>query len=177
MRRLITLISAGRNRTIVIRRELPLTKTAGWEQSPYRIKDRRVLLSVCPAPAHLHRSSKQAIQKLASAAKKRMALPPLRVLRAGSGWSLSRPREACRREALTGAGAAALKVWEAMPSSGPQAVTQCMSRSSAFTANCPDEAEQFPADRRHDLRLVLASASQLFVSGAEPPLALSRQYP
>jgi len=35
MRRLITLISAGRNRTIVIRRELPRTKDAGWAMEPY----------------------------------------------------------------------------------------------------------------------------------------------
>jgi len=50
MRRLITLISAGRNRTIVIRRELPRTKDAGWAMEPYRIKGRRILLSVSPRP-------------------------------------------------------------------------------------------------------------------------------
>ena len=50
MRRLITLISAGRNRIIVIRRELPLTEDAGWAKVPYRIKQRRVLLSVSPRP-------------------------------------------------------------------------------------------------------------------------------
>ena len=38
MRRLITLISAGRNRTIVIRRELPRTKTRELGARPYRIK-------------------------------------------------------------------------------------------------------------------------------------------
>jgi hypothetical protein len=41
----ITLISAGRNRTIVIRRELPLTNAAGWVKTPSRIKDRRAFLS------------------------------------------------------------------------------------------------------------------------------------
>ena len=46
MRRLITLISAGRNRTIVIRRELPRTSGASSGAKPYRIKVRRVLLSV-----------------------------------------------------------------------------------------------------------------------------------
>src|SRR5215471_11434570 len=56
MRRLITLISAGRNRTIVVRRELPLTRDAGWVRRPDRIKVRRILLSVssrsitCAAP-------------------------------------------------------------------------------------------------------------------------------
>ena len=50
MRRLITLISAGRNRTIVVRRELPVTNDAGWVEAPYRIKVRRVLLSVSPRP-------------------------------------------------------------------------------------------------------------------------------
>src|SRR6185437_13051491 len=49
--RLITLISAGRNRTIVIRRELPRTKDASSGSRPYRIKRRRVLLTVSPSPA------------------------------------------------------------------------------------------------------------------------------
>src|SRR5688572_24827794 len=38
MRRLITLISAGRNRIVMIRRELPRTEDAGWVQAPYRTK-------------------------------------------------------------------------------------------------------------------------------------------
>jgi hypothetical protein len=38
MRRLMTLISAGRNRTIVIRPELPRTRDAGWAVKPYRLK-------------------------------------------------------------------------------------------------------------------------------------------
>ncbi len=36
-RRLITLICAGRNRSDMIRRELPRTKGAGWVRKPYRI--------------------------------------------------------------------------------------------------------------------------------------------
>lgn len=36
-RRLITLIYAGRNRSDMIRRELPRTSGAGWVQRPYRI--------------------------------------------------------------------------------------------------------------------------------------------
>src|SRR3954454_10371934 len=51
VRRLITLISAGRNRTIVIRRELPRTTDASSGARPYRIKGRRVLLAVSPSPA------------------------------------------------------------------------------------------------------------------------------
>ncbi len=51
MRRLITLISAGRNRIIVIRRELPRTENASWAAKPYRTKRRRVLLAVSPSPA------------------------------------------------------------------------------------------------------------------------------
>jgi hypothetical protein len=50
MRRLITLISAGRNRTVVIRRELPRTRNADWAGKPYHIKDWRVLLSVRLSP-------------------------------------------------------------------------------------------------------------------------------
>src|SRR3954465_2716348 len=46
-----TLISAGRNRTIVIRRELPRTRSASSGARPYRIKNRRVLLAVSPSPA------------------------------------------------------------------------------------------------------------------------------
>jgi hypothetical protein len=43
VRRLITLISAGRDRTIVIRRELPRTKNASSGTRPYRIKEWRIL--------------------------------------------------------------------------------------------------------------------------------------
>jgi hypothetical protein len=37
-RRLITLIFAGRNRMVMIRRELPRTKRADWVRKPYRIE-------------------------------------------------------------------------------------------------------------------------------------------
>ena len=36
-RRLITLIFAGRNRMVMIRRELPRTSCAGWVRKPFRI--------------------------------------------------------------------------------------------------------------------------------------------
>src|SRR5580692_507985 len=50
-RRLITLIFAGRNRIIVIRRELPRTKSAGWARRPCRIEHTRTLLSVFDSAA------------------------------------------------------------------------------------------------------------------------------
>ena len=50
MRRLINLISAGRNRIVMIRRELPRTEDAGWVVKPYRTKHRRILRSVRPGP-------------------------------------------------------------------------------------------------------------------------------
>jgi hypothetical protein len=49
MRRLITLISAGRNRIVMIGRELPRTENANWAR-PYRTKHRRVVRSVCLDP-------------------------------------------------------------------------------------------------------------------------------
>jgi len=51
VRRLITLISAGRNRIIVIRRELPRTEDASLGAKPYRTKQRRIFLAVSPTPA------------------------------------------------------------------------------------------------------------------------------
>ena len=51
VRRLINLISAGRNRTVMIRRELPRTKDAGWIRGSDRIERRRILLSVCASTA------------------------------------------------------------------------------------------------------------------------------
>src|SRR5579884_2425025 len=50
MRRLITLISAGRNRIVMIRREQPRTENANWVRGPYRTKGWRVLLAVCSDP-------------------------------------------------------------------------------------------------------------------------------
>ena len=43
-RRLITLIFAGRNRMLMIRRELPRTRNAGWARRACRIKRPRMLL-------------------------------------------------------------------------------------------------------------------------------------
>ncbi len=51
MRQLITLTSAGRNRIIVIRRELLRIKDASSSSKPHRIERRRVLLTLSPSPA------------------------------------------------------------------------------------------------------------------------------
>src|SRR6516162_6874284 len=48
LRRLITLIYAGRSRKVMIRRELPRTEDAGWAWRLYRTEHRRILLLVCP---------------------------------------------------------------------------------------------------------------------------------
>src|SRR3954471_22043026 len=50
-RRLITLISAGRNRIVMIRRELPRTEDADWTVKSYRTKHTRVLLPRAGRPA------------------------------------------------------------------------------------------------------------------------------
>ena len=58
-RRLITLIFAGRNRMVMIRRELPRTKCAGWVRRPCRIEREegspfRGPCTVIGAAVHLH---------------------------------------------------------------------------------------------------------------------------
>ena len=103
MRRLITLISAGRNRTIVVRRERPLTKDAGWVGIPYRIKVRRVLLSVSPRPVS------GAVARKALIASPYWWRPQPAVPSSKEGVLQRRrvpsgPSEASRREALTGGG-------------------------------------------------------------------------
>jgi len=50
MRRLITLLSAGGNRIVMIRRELPPTEGANWAVLRYRTKHGRILLSASPGP-------------------------------------------------------------------------------------------------------------------------------
>src|SRR5579863_8562334 len=91
MRRLITLISAGRNRTIVIRRELPRTRDASSGARPYRLEVRRVLLSVSPS------SVTGAASKLCKAFFSGSSL----LLRLRFGFDSNRPRKA---QQLTGDG-------------------------------------------------------------------------
>lgn len=156
LRRLITLISAGRNRTIVIRRELPLTRTAGWEQSPYRIKVRRVLLSVCSAPVACTDPQKKSF-KSSRAKQVEAGIASFKLLAGSFRRVLSRPREARRREALTGAGAGAPGWWRQCQPRGRSRL--CVACAASFDPNCdrPDKAQQLSSDRCDNLRLVLAS--------------------
>ncbi len=111
-RRLITLISAGRNRIVMIRRELPRTEGAGWAVSPYRTKLTRVLLPRSARPAactvarvgFISRSFQPAIPSCQERVGRRRRAP-------------SRPRAARRREALTGGGDAVRireREWQAL---------------------------------------------------------------
>lgn len=135
MRRLITLISAGRNRIIVIRRELPRTEDAGWAERPYRTKQRRVLLSVCPRPVSVRVATKSIIESPRSWGPQ-PAIPSSKegVLHRRQGPS--RPSEASQREALTGGGDALgrdQRGWQAHRL-GCQAAHCCCPRCSALTA-------------------------------------------
>src|SRR5688500_20093331 len=105
MRRLITLISAGRNRTIVVRRELPLTKDAGWVQAPYRIKVRRVLLTVSPRDVSGSVATKSNIES-PRAGNPQPAIPSSKARVLQRRRAPSRSSEERRRKALEGGGAA-----------------------------------------------------------------------
>src|SRR4051812_30893694 len=173
MRRLITLISAGRNRTIVVRRELPRTRDAGWVRVPYRIKNRRVLLSVSPRPVSVAVAAKSIIGS-PEAWRLQPAIPSSKISVLHRRRGPSRPREARRREALTGGGDALRREergWQAQCShfdSGSR--TLLLPSLFRFDCNRPYKAQQFATDRGYDLRLVLASCKQFFITGAEPPL-------
>jgi hypothetical protein len=173
MRRLITLISAGRNRIIVIRRELPRTEDAGWAKMPYRTKARRVLRSVRPRPVSVRVATKSIIES-PKAWRPQPAIPSSKISVLQRRRVPSRPREARRREALTG-GAAALgrdqRGWQAHCS---RLSSRALLLPSLFrlNRNCPDEAQQFAADRGDNLRFVLSFGKQLFVAGTQPPLRL-----
>src|SRR4051812_12172375 len=169
LRRLITLISAGRNRTIVIRRELPLTRSAGWDQSRYRIKDRRVLLSVCPAPVTCTDPQNE-LFKESRAKRREVGIASFKLLAGGFRRVLSRPRGARRRAALTGAGAAARGCWRQCHRLGRSRLRVACTSSFGPFRNRPDKAEQFTSDRRDNLRLVFPASGHLFVTSAKPPL-------
>src|SRR5574340_759092 len=115
LRRLITLVSAGRDRIIVIRRELPRTENADCVQGRYRTERRRILLAVgrpsapCAAAPVWFTGSPQAWQA-------KPAIPSYEECVLLRGRAPSRPRGARRRAALTG-GAEALETrwreWQA----------------------------------------------------------------
>ena len=173
MRQLITLIPAGRNRIIVIRRELPLTEDARWLQAPYRTKKWRVVRSVRPRAVSVAVAVKSIIgspqpwrPEPAIPSSKRSVLHRPRVP--------SRPSEASRRKALAGGGDALGREergWQAHCSrwrSGSRA--WLLPSLFRFDRNRRDEAKQVAADGGDDLRFVLASGQQFFVASTQSPL-------
>src|SRR5579862_287495 len=179
MRRLITLISAGRNRIVMIRRELPRTEVAGWVGTPYRTKRRRILLSVRPRPA----TSTNALQCEASKAKlgrTKPAIPSwLEMGFSHRRQAPSRPngseREraaASRREAWTGGADARQwkwREWQASVSLG--GLRRSLEFGLRSYSNRPDESQQFAANGSYDLGFVFVLGSQFFVASAETPLS------
>src|SRR5574340_875723 len=172
-RRLITLVSAGRDRIIVIRRELPRTENAGCVQGRYRTERRRILLAVgrpsapCAAAPVWFIGSPQAWQtKPAIPSYKEWVWLRRRVP--------SRPRAARRRAALRG-GAEALqerrREWQAFRPS-------CRGRRPrglpAFDPqrDGPNEAEQLPADGCYGLQFIFAGGGELLVARVQAPLRL-----
>src|SRR5579864_2043507 len=185
MRRLITLISASRNRIIVIRRELPRTENADWVRKPYRTKHRRILLSVSPGP--VTRTAEEFIRRGDS--NRKLRCRPTGGGRSGKPGKIepaifsceekvflhrrrvqSRPSAASRkdRRAWTGGGDATQRKkrkWQAWLG-GLSLV------ASGFGSDCdgPDKAQQLAADGGHNLRLILSVGSQFLVACTQPPL-------
>src|SRR5437016_2434267 len=171
MRRLISLISAGRNRTVMIRRELPRTRNADWAGKPYHIERWRVLLSVRLRPV----TSAVAVISLVRGTCKIRCRPTGGDTSVETGKTRpaifsykekvfahrrrvpSRPSAASRkdRRAWTGGGDAAQskrRKWQA--SLGGLAIGPEF--RFGLHGNGPDKAQQFTADSGHDLRLLLA---------------------
>ena len=180
MRRLITLISAGRNRTIVIRRELPRTKDAGWAMEPYRIKGRRILLSVSPRPVTSTVALPYAEASMRRSARTKPAIPssqPMgfshrrRVPSRPSGSERQRAA-ASRRAALTGGAGARRSKWREWQAwSWLSGLRFCLEFGLRADGNGPDEAQQLTADRSHNLRFVFSFNGELFVTGTQTPLS------
>ena len=153
MRRLITLISAGRNRIIVIRRELPRTEDAGWTRRPYRTEHRRILLSVSPRSV-TGDVAREYIRSTAGC-ETRLAIPSCQEVFRHRRQGLSRPRAARRREALTGGGDALQRPWREWQANVEPGLSCCRAKLPPlrFGPNRPDET---PAVRgRLQLRFVV----------------------
>jgi hypothetical protein len=191
MRRLITLISAGRNRTVMIRRELPRTRNADWAEKPYHIEGWRVLLCVPLRPV----TSAVAVISLADSSCNVWCRPTGGGTMVKTGKTKpaifsygervfahrrqvpSRPSAASRkdRRAWTGGGDAAQKKrrkWQA--SLGRLSV----GRKCGFglDGDGPDKAQQLTADGGHDL--VDPSSPALPASPEPSPAPLShKQHP
>ena len=165
MRRLITLISAGRNRIVMIRRELPRTKGAGWAQRPYRPERWRILLSVRPRPITCTVALQHGVSSKIESAQTKPAIPSS----LGMGFSHrcqdpSRPSgserqraAASRRAAWTGGADATRSNWREWQA---WVALRCFSFRFTlhFGTDCdrPDKAQQLAADRGDDLRFFLA---------------------
>src|SRR5579884_1088857 len=165
MRRLITLISAGRNRIVMIRREQPRTENANWVRGPYRTKGWRVLLAVCsdPVTCTVPSEPNQFWQNKACHS----------LLDGKRSWHRrrvpSRSRGARRREAWTGGGDAiqtSQREWQA--TSGGLSLGTVL--SFGVDRNGPDEAQQFASHGRHDLGFLLVRGRQFLITGVQPPL-------
>jgi hypothetical protein len=181
MRRLITLISAGRNRRIVIRRELPLTEDAGWVQAPYRTKVWRVLRSVRRRPVSVTVAAKSIIGSQ-QASRLQPAIPSSKVSVLHRYRDQSRPSKASLREALTGGGDALRREqrgWQAHCSDHSGGRALFLSSLLRLNRDCPNEAQQLAADGGHDLALVLASCQQLFVARVPQkfPPSVTQRFP
>jgi hypothetical protein len=171
MRRLITLISAGRNRIIVIRRELPLTEAAGWVQAPYRTKLRRVLGCVRPRPVSVAVAAKSIIES-PPAWQPQPAIPSSKEEVLQRRRVRSRPSEASRREALRGGGGALRREqrgWQAY-SPGLSSWRMVIALFVPLCLHRPDKAEKFAADGCHDLRFVFSFRQQFLVASTQSPL-------
>jgi hypothetical protein len=118
VRRLITLISAGRNRIVMIRRELPRTEGAGWVRRPYRPERMRILLttrplavawSVCVQPGG--RSRKSAVHSLPAIPSSQESVLRRRQDPSRPSGSERRRAAGSRRGALTGGADARRSQW------------------------------------------------------------------
>ena len=92
-RRLITLISAGRNRIIVIRRELPLTENADCVRGRYRTEDRRILLSV-GLPSVTCAAAVMSLSEVSQACRRQPAIPSSQCLSASATGPVKAARSA-----------------------------------------------------------------------------------
>src|SRR5262245_5258078 len=99
-RRLITLISAGRNCIVMIGRELPRTEDADWRKA-YRTKLTRILLPHAARPAACCVARRLLIEK-PHARPTEPAMASYKEIRVCLRRDPSRPSGASRREALTG---------------------------------------------------------------------------
>src|SRR5579872_946844 len=153
MRRLITLISAGRNRTIVIRRELSRTEDADGVVKPYRTERRRILLFVRSRPVTGTVALRLGRTSMANPGQAKLPFPPLRKEVFGIGTG-SRPGRAAasRRVAWTGGGDA--RRWcgrEWQPWILLCRLSLRFEFGFGFNGNGPNKTEQLAAYGSHDL--------------------------